>query len=686
MALIKCPECKKKISDQCESCPNCGYPIKANSEAIANSPTDREEKTPHEGKKPIFKQVWFWIAIVVVIAAAVTTIILLLNRDVKPKVDENGQPMFVELTDEVYTNADKYLGYYVNIKGKVFQNLGDSGEVKGVQVWIDPDNCEQNLMIHYTTEGSFKDGDYVICTGYIKEIHTYTNTYGTELSVPLVYSTDLRSASYIEVMAPTVSTIIPENLTYEQYGYSITIDKVEFAENETRLYLTATNNGKATWYVDVDASAIIQNGKQFNSEKNYDANYEAVPYNLSKGISASGIVTFPAVGDGDFEYVLEMHSDDFDERFEKVVFKISKDMSSTFVPVDSPNAVWSFDELKYETHGYTIAVDKVEFYNDETRIYLSVNNDGKATFYVDTDGSIIVQNKKQFNTEYIYDADCKELPYGIVKGASATGAVSFPAVDVAEFEYIIEIHSDDYDEEFEDLVFKINLNVGQQEDQTQPTETKEPNMNPNSGNATGSNNDVEESTAPDRNQQAVEAVEALQDRDMSPTEIKAELITWDGFSNDEAEYGIQNANIDWTRSAIMKLEYFASRADGNNFITKKDCKNFLSTEHGYESDVVQYAMQNASVDWADLVSNFVLNQNDKWIEYTWCSSCGEVYGVYESCPFCNGSVSVQSTYGYTKEELVSKFKSGGFSDSEITEGMQFYADEYFYDESKYKKP
>lgn len=27
MALIKCPECGKQISDQAESCPNCGYPI-----------------------------------------------------------------------------------------------------------------------------------------------------------------------------------------------------------------------------------------------------------------------------------------------------------------------------------------------------------------------------------------------------------------------------------------------------------------------------------------------------------------------------------------------------------------------------------------------------------------------------------------------------------------------------------
>lgn len=27
MALIKCPECKKQISETVENCPHCGYPI-----------------------------------------------------------------------------------------------------------------------------------------------------------------------------------------------------------------------------------------------------------------------------------------------------------------------------------------------------------------------------------------------------------------------------------------------------------------------------------------------------------------------------------------------------------------------------------------------------------------------------------------------------------------------------------
>lgn len=604
MALIKCPECKKKISDQCESCPNCGYPIKAslaNYDAITIN-TDTANETINATDKatlktPISKRLWFWIVIAAVVVAATVTVIFLLNSEVKPKVDENGNPVFVDLTDVVYTNADEYLGYYVNVKGKVFQNLGDNGEVKGVQVWIDPDNCEQNLMIHYTSDGSYKDGDYIICTGYIKEIHTYTNTYGTELSVPLIYSTDLRSASYIEVMAPTVSMITPENLTYEKYGYSITVDKIEFAENETRLYMTATNNGSATMYVDADSSVIIQDGNQYNSETNYEADYEEVPYNLSKGTTVSGIVAFPAIADGGFEYVIEMHSDNFDERFETITFKISKEVSSVFVPVDEPNTVWNFEDLKYETKGYTIQIDKVEFYDNETRIYLVATNDGKAVLSVDADGSIIVQNKKQFNTESIYDADCDELPYSIAKGATATGAISFPVVETAEFEYTIQMHSDDYDEEFEDVIFVINADSpsckNNQEDDTKQEPTTDTNTSQNTGTTESAN----------RYQEAVAEAQRWANA-FYPTSryFVFQLLTnpsleqgFEPFTYDEASYAVNNAGIDWAGHA---LSYAISYVNNNSGPFSQweieslfDGMDFTNTE-------ISYAVNNCGVDWS----------------------------------------------------------------------------------------
>lgn len=756
-------------------------------------PKGSKEETAGQGvdstKKPFWKQVWFWVVTSIVLIAAVLTTILLLNSEVKPRIDKDGKPIFVDLTDEVYTNADKYLGYYVEVKGKVFQNLGDNGEIKGIQVWIDPDNCEQNLMIHYSTEESFKDGDYVICTGYIKEMHSYTNTYGTELSVPLIYSTDLRDANYIEVMSPTKATITPKDLTYEKHGYSITIDKIEFAENETRLYLTAINNGKATLFVDTDSSIILQNGKQFNSETNYEADYTEVPYNLSKGAKVSGIVAFPPVDIGDFEYSIEIHSDNVDEQFEGVLFKINKDASTVFVPIDIPNDVWDFDGLKYETQGYEIVIDKIEFYAEETRVYLTANNNGKATLNVDADGSIIVQEKKQYNTISIYDAPYNELPYSIAKGASASGAISFPAIKVAEFEYRIQMHSDDYDEDFEDIVFVINEKSPscKNDSQQDPSADTKPSQN------TGSNENIY-TAAITVAQSYVNAYSSA-----TPNEVKVHMqnnyseaainhALYSGYINwsnsirdyiwelhcetnfciskcltcDQAYYGDYQLcpineshgtpNRSWyygysraeTISRLLAVgflqsdindvmaEYphgeFVDEVDLGEYVdptdmpttaknnrseeaveearwmayydytaTPADIQKRLVNELEFSEDDAWYcirmvdnaALEGSRYSWVERVEYYVTYKlQDYYIEYTWCYTCEEVFGVHTTCPICGsmGTQTGQLAFGYTKSEVIAKLQEEGFSDGDIQEGLSKIPEEKFYDESKYKKP
>ena len=121
MALIKCPECKKKISDQCANCPQCGYPInkKTQDEEIENSEFNISTK------KPFYKRVWIWIIAGVILVVLLLGGILFLNSNTEPMSDGDGKPVFVELTNEVYTNAEEYLANHVKIKGEVFQVMSD---------------------------------------------------------------------------------------------------------------------------------------------------------------------------------------------------------------------------------------------------------------------------------------------------------------------------------------------------------------------------------------------------------------------------------------------------------------------------------------------------------------------------------------------------------------------------------
>lgn len=74
MALIKCPECKKKISDQCGKCPNCGYPIeivKTHIEELDVKTIENEvaiaEKTDKPRRKPINKKTLIGIISAIII-------------------------------------------------------------------------------------------------------------------------------------------------------------------------------------------------------------------------------------------------------------------------------------------------------------------------------------------------------------------------------------------------------------------------------------------------------------------------------------------------------------------------------------------------------------------------------------------------------------------------------------------
>lgn len=149
MALIKCPECQKDISDKVKSCPNCGYPMDENNDKTQKVELSRVNiKLDKAKKSKIFKMTISLIAIVLLVIGSYSFII---SQNKKSKVEEYKNNIntlklhmissgteaeeLLNLTSKVWANAiyededtetNKYTkpnGYFVSDFNTALQNL-----------------------------------------------------------------------------------------------------------------------------------------------------------------------------------------------------------------------------------------------------------------------------------------------------------------------------------------------------------------------------------------------------------------------------------------------------------------------------------------------------------------------------------------------------------------------------------
>lgn len=78
MALIKCPECHKEISDKAISCPNCGCPINTDDNKLLNEIKNQAIELRKEKNKTKLT-VFIWLAVICSMICVIFTFWLLGN-------------------------------------------------------------------------------------------------------------------------------------------------------------------------------------------------------------------------------------------------------------------------------------------------------------------------------------------------------------------------------------------------------------------------------------------------------------------------------------------------------------------------------------------------------------------------------------------------------------------------------
>lgn len=229
---------------------------------------------------------------------------------------------------DVFSSPDEYEGKYIKLSGRVFTEPEKDGEDYALQAWNDPQNSENDFVVHYTGKSDLKVDDYIVIDGKIAGTFEGENAFGSTVTCPLIDADSIETQSYIDAVVPTLKEITP-NVSDEQHDLKITIDKVEYAEIETRVYLTIANNGDENASYGMYDIRIIQDGKQIEQDQSsssiYDGGYEELSYDVSAGASTSGVLVFPNIDQTkDFKIIVpDIYSDNYELEFDDFSFDIN---------------------------------------------------------------------------------------------------------------------------------------------------------------------------------------------------------------------------------------------------------------------------------------------------------------------------------------------------------------------------
>ena len=239
--------------------------------------------------------------------------------EVQPK--QEIEPLTEIEVKQMYSNPKDFVGRRVELVGKVFSTPEYDKDGVYFQMWGDPENSDLNTVVAYfNPEMNLNGNEYVRIVGEVADVFEGENMMGGKIIAPGIRADSLEVISYMDAVAPTMYTATATTSSVDQYGYVVTIQKVELAESETRAYVSVTNNGSEVFDLYKYSAKIIQNGKQYEQESNYNADYPDVQGDLSVGVTTEGIITFPAIESAPFQIIIPGRSENWNEDIKDYVF------------------------------------------------------------------------------------------------------------------------------------------------------------------------------------------------------------------------------------------------------------------------------------------------------------------------------------------------------------------------------
>lgn len=214
-------------------------------------------------------------------------------------------PITSDEINELYTDPDNFKGRTFEFTGSVLDVEKDGSDLY-IQVYYDIKNYDKNTIVVYPdADVSLKTEDFIRVKGTIDGTFEGENYLGSSIEVPKMTASKVEKIDAMEAF-PANKTV-EVNKTVKKGNYVATISKVDFTDDETRIYLKVENNGSGTFDNYPDQGVIVQDGKQYDTE--WNEYYPEPSTELRAGATSESVIAFKKIDEVPFEFSFTGYDD-----------------------------------------------------------------------------------------------------------------------------------------------------------------------------------------------------------------------------------------------------------------------------------------------------------------------------------------------------------------------------------------
>ena len=229
--------------------------------------------------------------------------------------------------EKLYSDPKSYKGYEVELTGQIFSEPEKDEDGTYLQLWGDPENAEKNTIVAINNPDlDVKTNDYVKIKGVVEDQFEGENGFGATILAPMILAESVDVVDYITAIAPTVKEIKVDK-EINQHNVVVTLQKIELAENQTRVYVKVNNNTKDNASFYSSSTKLIVGSKQLEEEymDSETTGLQSVQSELLPEIETEGVIVYPAIDPNEKTIKLnaEVYTDNYELDFQPYVFDVT---------------------------------------------------------------------------------------------------------------------------------------------------------------------------------------------------------------------------------------------------------------------------------------------------------------------------------------------------------------------------